>query len=45
MKMQSEWDQKKWGNPGLLANQFTNTFNLLGRKLPETEPAVESLDV
>ena len=45
MKVQSEWDQKKWGNPGLLANQFTNTFNLLGRKLPETEPAVESLNV
>jgi hypothetical protein len=45
MKMQSEWDQKKWGNAGLFPRQFTNTFNLLGRKLPETEPAVESLDV
>jgi len=43
--MQSEWKSKNWGNGGLFSSQFTNTFNILGRMLPEIEPVVESTEV
>jgi hypothetical protein len=45
IKMQSEWKSKNWGNGGLFPSQFTNTFNILGRMLPEIEPVVESTEV